>query len=460
MAFISKEYSKKIPRFYLGTFFLKRGQIHMGKDFDVQSKVNFPSYLVEKEIDGFHIIIAPDYPNWLILDDKEFNVYKILKQKTIIDGLNTYYEKYPGNTEDSCLTAFTEFLTKVEDCQFYADSFSADEEPIERIKKKIHITLTNDCNMRCPHCFVSAGIVSHRELDVEKILSVVQAIEKINGPSEIVVSGGEPLIHKEALKLLKGLKNHHVSLFTNGTLINEDNYKVIADSCEEVQISFEGVTELVYEKIRGKGNYKKAFHAIELLKQTGIKITIAVTILPITMDDINKNLVNFVKQLDYKNLEIRLTDDIELAGNALTLDLSKYDKSSVDKIIIRLLAELQHINVSKKIRDGRNIKFKNCGIGTNIVIDADGKIYPCNKFSKYYKTLNESVGLIFKEFNDLNNKTSIDFLTKCLNCELKYICSGGCRIDYLNRNGNMTKFDCTPEYKEKQYRKLLLDYLV
>jgi radical SAM protein with 4Fe4S-binding SPASM domain len=66
---------------------------------------------------------------------------------------------------------------------------------------------------------------------------------------------------------------------------------------------------------------------------------------------------------------------------------------------------------------------------------------------------------IFRDFNELNRNTSTDYLAKCRKCELRYICAGGCRIDYMNRRGDMLAVDCTPEFKENQYRKLLLDYL-
>ena len=33
------------------------------------------------------------------------------------------------------------------------------------------------------------------------------------------------------------------------------------------------------------------------------------------------------------------------------------------------------------------------------------------------------------------------------------------QIDYMNRHGDMLAVDCNPEFKENQYRKLLLDYL-
>lgn len=431
----------------------------MRKEFDVNSKVKFPCNTASRDIDGYHIVIAPEYPNWIVLDDQEYEIFKILSENTIIDGLNEYYAAFPGNTEDDCILAFTDFLAKIEDCQFYEDAASEEEEPVESIKKKVHITMTNNCNMRCPHCFVSAGIVEKQELKIDEILKVVEKIKEINGFTDIVVSGGEPLIHPGTIQLLKGLKGHRVSLFTNGTLINQNNYKTIAECCQEVQISFEGVTQEVYEKIRGRGNYVKTLHAIELLKETGIKLTLAITILPSTVEDIRDNLIAFVDSFEYENLEIRLNDDIEMTGNALTMDFTDFNKYEADKLMLSLVSQLQDRDVTKASSSGRNVRFKNCGIGTNIVIDANGRIYPCNKFSSYYRSLDEDMSVIFRDFNELNRTTSTDFIGKCKKCELRYICAGGCRIDYMNRHGDMLAVDCTPEFKENQYRKLLLDYL-
>lgn len=432
---------------------------NMSREFDVNSRVNFPRRTVCREIDDYYIVIAPEYPNWIVLDDMEYAIFKILSENTIIDGLNEYYAAFPGNSENDCVVAFTNFLAKVENCQFYGDSISEEEKLVESIDKKVHITLTNNCNMCCPHCFMSAGLVPRQELDVNEILDVLESIRKLNGTTDIVVSGGEPLIHHEIMQLLQGIKGHNVSLFTNGTLINDGNYKTIADCCQEIQISFEGVTQTVYESIRGDGNYEKALYAIELLKKTGIKITLAITILPSTVEDIRDNLVPFVNSIDYTNLEIRLNDDIEMDGNALSLDFTGFDKYEVDKLMISLVSQLQGLGVTKATSSGRNVRFKNCGIGTNIVIDVDGKIYPCNKFSSYHRELRDNMIEIFRDFNDLNRTTSNDFMNKCRKCELRYICAGGCRIDYMNQHDDMLAVDCTPDFKENQYRKLLLDYL-
>ena len=108
----------------------------------------------------------------------------------------------------------------------------------------------------------------------------------------------------------------------------------------------------------------------------------------------------------------------------------------------------------------KNVKFNNCGIGTNIIINYDGKIYPCHKFNTpFHFEIDTDIDKVFKEFNDINNKTSSLFMKECNKCELIYICSGGCRIDNYNSNGDMKVPICNEVYKEKQYQKLIYEYL-
>ena len=147
-----------------------------------------------------------------------------------------------------------------------------------------------------------------------------------------------------------------------------------------------------------------------------------------------------------------------MTGNALSMDFSNYNKVEVKRIMINLMSELIARGLASKVERERNVRFTNCGIGTNIVINFDGKIYPCNKFSDiYYESLEPSK--LISIFNKLNESTSNTYIKKCNNCELKYICAGGCRIDNYIKNGDMMIPVCNEEYKLEQYRRLLSDYL-
>lgn len=319
----------------------------ISKEFDVNQYVKFPPKLITKFINGYYIIIAQDNPNWIVLDSDEVEMFDLLKKYTIKECLIRYKNEFK-KSEEFCINKMISLLSKIENSDFYEDAILNKEEPMELIEKRIHINLTNNCNMRCDHCFVSAGIVERKSLDYYKLIEKVKEIQSINGLTEVVLSGGEPLVYEHIYELLNELSDNYIVLFTNGTLINQNNYLNICNNISEIQISFEGVSEEVYEKIRGKGNYAKVIRAINLLKTQNIRIVLAITILPSTLYDVRDNLLSFIESLEYDNLEIRLNNEIEMTGNALNLDFSNYNKLESDKILINLMEELKNNGVTIK----------------------------------------------------------------------------------------------------------------
>ena len=430
----------------------------MPSEFDLESTINVPKRIVEKFIDGYYLEIAPDYPNWIVIDPLEQRMFDLLKRGiTIRAALETFYSEN-SKSEDECVEIITSLLTKINDTSFYAETESLAEEPITEIKKSIHIGTTNGCNMRCKHCYMSAGLHKLETVDLEKTISLVSQFHELYGELEIVVSGGEPLTYKGIYELLRAIKDDHVILFTNGSLINEDNIGCIAECCNEVQISFEGISEEYYSSVRGKDFYRKVLHSIELLKEKNIRIVLAITVLPNTLYDVRDNLLQFYDRLDYSNIEIRLNDEIDVSGNALNLDLSDYDEKASKEIIVNLMKELRKRNVSIHKEDNRNVRITNCGIGGSVVINYDGRVYPCSKYSDFFCDLDTPASVIKDKFDNYNIKTSNDYIQKCLGCDLRYICSGGCRIDHYKRNGDMTRVYCDETTKLKQYKQMVLDF--
>ena len=432
----------------------------MEKEFDVEEKIEFPLKTIKHPVDEYIVVLAPQNPNWIVLDKEEYILYEGLEQgKTIIQAMDDYATE-KGCEDEIVIEKMTQLLGKIDDTGFYRDTPSLEEEPIENIHKLVHINLTNNCNLRCAHCYMAAGKSKEIRLDINRIVQLVDKINEKNGTSDIVISGGEPFMFPGLIELLNRLSNNNITLFTNGTFINEKNYKEICRYCNEVQISFEGISEECYEQIRGKGNYRKVRSAIELLKSEGVKIILAITLLPMMLEDVRKNLPSFVEKIDYTNLEVRINNEIEMTGNALTMDFSGYNKHVSDELILDLLKTIKQSGAVAEFPGQKSVRFTNCGIGANIVINYDGRIYPCHKFnSPFYFEADTGMDTIYEEFNSINRKTSSDYMERCNACELKYVCAGGCRIDNYNLNGDMTIPACDSEYKEKQYRKLVYEYL-
>ncbi len=432
----------------------------MEKEFDVEEIIELPAKTSKRKIDEFIVVLAPEYPNWIVLDEEELSLYNGLeKGKTIIQAMDDYAVEKQCEDEE-VIEKMTSLLSKIDDTEFYKKAESSKEDPIEDIHKLIHINLTNNCNLRCLHCYMAAGKSKDIHLDADKVVEIVDKVNEINGTSDIVISGGEPFVFPNLLELLKKLSKNKITLFTNGTFINEKNYKTVSEFCAEVQISFEGISEACYEQVRGKGNYKRVRNAIDLLMSEGTRIILAVTLLPMMLDDVRENLPKLVNELNYKNLEVRINNEIEMTGNATSMDFTGYDKHISDEVILELLQTITDSGAVAEFPGQKNVRFTNCGIGANIVVNYDGRIYPCHKFNTpFYFEADTDIDTIYKEFNDINRRTSSDFIKKCGACELRYVCAGGCRIDNYNKNGDMMVPVCDEIYKEKQYRKLVYEYL-
>ena len=141
-----------------------------------------------------------------------------------------------------------------------------------------------------------------------------------------------------------------------------------------------------------------------------------------------------MREQDYKNLEIRLNDDIEIKGNAKNIDFSDYDLLETDTKI----GNLKKMLVKSGFLDDdeiKSVRYRNCGIGSSIVVGFNNRIYPCHEYLEYFKNLSDDPFDIVNDFDLLNNITSIDNSRKCLKCDLKYHCSGGCKVKSYSLNG-------------------------
>ena len=431
----------------------------MEKEFDVQTKLNLPKEVYLKKIEEYTIVISPNKPNWVVFDDLEYKLFDLLRINTILNAL-VLFQIDTLFTEKNCINILQSVLSKIDAISFYETIEGCEEDDIEHIIKTVHITVTDDCNLRCMHCYMSAGIVSQEYLNLTLVGDKIKQIQQYyNDKLDIVVSGGEPLLHPEILSFLKEIKDNHVTLFTNGMLINSSNISVILETCDAVQISMEGISKCVFERIRGKNTYDKLMDAIVHLKENNIRIILAITMLPNTIEDIKSNLISFLEGLSYENIEVRLNYELEMSGNALKNFREEKYKINIENIVVNLLQNLKEIGIIYDTKSERNIRFSNCGIGASIVFDAKGKIYPCNKLSDYHRDISDDIIDVIKYFDDLNNNSSCRNIQGCQSCELKYICAGGCRIDNYANTGSMIKTRCTQEFKLEQYKRLIKDYL-
>ena len=104
---------------------------------------------------------------------------------------------------------------------------------------------------------------------------------KANGfRGHINFTGGEPLLSPDLFELLKRCDADGIScgILTNGTLIDRETAARLGTirSLSFVQVSIDGTRE-THDRVRGKGNFDKAFAGLKLLRRQGIQTMAAFT---------------------------------------------------------------------------------------------------------------------------------------------------------------------------------------
>ena len=326
---------------------------------------------------------------------------------------------------------------------------------VESKRKPIPVVvwnITSKCNLKCVHCYANADGVS----EFEKASSFIDDLSSIKIPV-LLISGGEPLMHKNIYEILEYAKSRgiQVALSTNGTLIDEE----VAGRLKEIGVDYVGVSldgmKETHDFFRGvKGAFEKAVEGLLNARDAGILTGVRFTLTKYNLRDV-ESLLNFVVEneiprfclyhlvpsgradfsiditknerrkimewLFYKALELRdskekteiLTVDNPADGVFFYLKLKEIDEKLAEEAFEFL-----------KYRGGDNSGFRLA------CVDFHGDVHP-NQFWFDY-----TVGNVFKEkFSEIWLNPRDELLVKlrekekylrgrCGKCEFKEVCGG------------------------------------
>ncbi len=144
----------------------------------------------------------------------------------------------------------------------------------------LSVEFTRRCNFNCEHCYLAnpkPDSLNAAELTYDEWVSIFDQYAAEKGLF-ITITGGEPLLRSDFKNLWVYLKNKGflISLFTNGSLIDQDMIDFLAEwTPYEVSISLYGATEETYEKVTGKKNmFKRVTDTLDLLFKKGIALEV------------------------------------------------------------------------------------------------------------------------------------------------------------------------------------------
>ncbi len=150
----------------------------------------------------------------------------------------------------------------------------------DRFNRKINylrISVTDRCNLKCLYCITGDEI---KYLPKEKILTFEQICDVVKvaaayGISKFRITGGEPLVRHDIVKLVKmisDVKNvKDLSLTTNAVLLEKYAKPLAEAGLHRVNISLDTVDPEKFRHVTRGGDLKQVFAGIEAAKKYGLK---------------------------------------------------------------------------------------------------------------------------------------------------------------------------------------------
>ena len=427
------------------------------KTISLDHRFHFPAVIDYVHYGGKVIAVAREEGNWIVLDNQsQLDFFKALGNMPLKEALVKTESKEDANWVVT---------------QLVARHF---EEPArhQELTPVMQLYLTNSCNMRCPHCYMSAGKAKENELTTCEVHAILDAYKQ-NGGVDVKLTGGEIALRTDLLEIVKhgadiGL---HMELLTNGTLWTKEAIREIVPYISVVQISIDGYNDEENAKVRGKGNFQKALDAVDTFAKVGAKVEIAMTAFytPKLSTHIN-DYVAFVNNMEnkYKDFDLKVhvaTGLLPGRYGSLTENESEDYTSITQAIYSRSHGCNDFVDEAFIKRHRSGVILDNCSYGYPSIA-SNGDVFMCPLVSNLKSIANirtTPLDEIMSICNYAHKLSDTSNLEPCNNCELKYICGGDCRINYFK---DFTRGDiknvkapvrriCTQETKEKFYQMML-----
>jgi uncharacterized protein len=257
------------------------------------------------------------------------------------------------------------------------------------------------CNHNCVHCVVSNS-AKYGDLSFNIIEQIIENIPKENS---ITITGGEPTIRSNFIKIVDLCKNHsRISVQTNGTGLTDEICKKLINYSISILLTIHSSNKDIYNKVARcpEDSFDKAILAAKYLTKYNITFVWQIVVHKLNINTVFETFL-FAKSIN-KNVKLKLTYP-DPGGNADNKDL------------LCTYTELQSL-VDKLIQEFKNdITFE----GFPLCLLQKHKILYTYKQHEESIGVNFSKNLHIEKYNMSNRRI---YIKVCDDCLYKNKCNG------------------------------------
>jgi len=312
--------------------------------------------------------------------------------------------------------------------------------------------LTGACQLQCPHCYASSGPGGDRsgELQPERWKRLIEEFAALGGDS-VVFTGGEPLLYAGCPDLMRHAKQHGLAVYllTNGLLAPRFAGQIAA-SADSVQVSIDGPTPELHDRIRGPNTFVKAVEAVNALAERGVSVRIGITAVAGNWEAWRAGYLEFARQFAGKPVSFRLGFGIFHHGRGAGI------RDDLDPAITVPVSD--ELNAAVNGESGPRIlrKTSGCGYCEQLVVAPDGSVFPCHLLDKRIThidahPLRETLVLLAH----MAERCNVSQVHGCSSCDLRHLCGGTCRVLNFEKLGSRFLTACTSADRNRKYGDLV-----
>jgi GTP 3',8-cyclase len=264
-----------------------------------------------------------------------------------------------------------------------------------RIGRKLRISITDRCNMRCVYCMPNGNtewIEQNNILTYDEIVKLATILARL-GIDKIRVTGGEPLVRPKVEDLIKTLSHideiKAISMTTNGLLLRDKVMQLRDAGLSSINVSLDTFKEDRFKAITGIRGLDKVMNAIRVADDAGLKIKINTVIMRGWNDD---EIADFARFARFTGYTVRFIEFMPLDGSGIwepNLVVTKNETINRISKVVKELVRVDNNNSSEPATlysfvDGigtvgfiPSISEPFCGNCDRLRISSDGRLLTC-----------------------------------------------------------------------------------
>ena len=185
-----------------------------------------------------------------------------------------------------------------------------------RVHDYLRISLTERCNLRCFYCMPEEGIQLREKsefMSTEELLSIAKTFVSL-GVKKIRLTGGEPLIKKDAENIIRELGKLPIELAitTNAVVVDRFIDVMKEAGIKSVNVSLDSLKEERFNAISRREYFPRIMDNINLLLKENFKVKINVVVIRGVNED---EITDFIDWTKDKPVHVRFIEFMPFDGN-------------------------------------------------------------------------------------------------------------------------------------------------